>query len=53
MSLVIEDPVVNAFDTGVDGCHISEDFKMSIPSFLQRPLVKQFIPLASISGYTL
>ncbi len=54
VALVIEDIVVHAFiDTGADVSLISEDFRMSTPTLRQRPLVKQFIPLTSISGDTL
>lgn len=54
VALVIEDTVVHAFiDTGADVSLISEDFRMSTPTLRQRPLVKQFIPLTSISGDTL
>lgn len=54
VSLVIEDTIVHAFiDTGADVSFISEDFRMSTPTLRQRPLVKQFIRLTSISGDTL
>ncbi|XP_057188755.1 interleukin-13 receptor subunit alpha-1 isoform X1 [Triplophysa rosa] len=49
--LIIEYTLVHAFvDSGADVSLISEDFRMSTASLRQRPLVKQFLPLTSISG---
>lgn len=48
------DTVVHAFiDTGADVSFISGDFRMSTPTLHQSPLMKQFIPLTSLSRDTL
>lgn len=50
VSVVIEDTPVHAFvDTGADVSVISQDFRMSPTALHKKPIVKQFLPLTSVT----